>query len=65
MKIENWNFQVAAHSKEMNVAILQRAAELYPDFGSVQEGVQVSWDDQYLQIKPLILDKIVSSGRRD
>ena len=43
VKIENWNFQVAAHSKEMNVAILQRAAELYPDFGSVQDGVQVSW----------------------
>ncbi len=63
VKIENWNLQVAAHSKEMNVAILQRAAELYPDFGSVQDGVQVSWDDRYLQIKPLMLDEIVSSEK--
>jgi diguanylate cyclase (GGDEF)-like protein/PAS domain S-box-containing protein len=63
VKIENWNLQVAAHSKEMNVAILQRAAELYPDFGSVRDGVQVSWDDRYLQIKPLMLDEIVSSEK--
>lgn len=63
VKIENWNFQVAAHSKEMNVAILQRAAELYPDFGSVQDGVQVSWDDRYLQIKPLMLDEIIGSEK--
>src|SRR3954452_7584004 len=60
VKIENWNFQLAAHSKEMNVAVLQQAAELYTNFDSIKDGVQVFWDNQYLHIKPLILDEISS-----
>ncbi|SEL39579.1 bifunctional diguanylate cyclase/phosphodiesterase [Nitrosovibrio tenuis] len=58
MRIANWNFQVAAHSREMNVAILNKAAELYRDFDSLEPGVQVFWNNQYFQVKPLRLEKI-------
>ena len=63
MKIANWNFQVAAHSRDMNVAILNKAAELYPDFDNLEEGVQIVWANQYLQVKPLPLEKIGGSGK--
>ena len=64
MKIANWNFQVAAHSRDMNVAILNNAAMNYTLISDdVEKGVQVSWADQYLQIKPLPLEKIASSGK--
>jgi diguanylate cyclase (GGDEF)-like protein/PAS domain S-box-containing protein len=63
MKIANWNFQVAAHSRDMNVAILSKAAELYPDFDNLEEGVQIAWANQYLQVKPLPLEKIGGSGK--
>ena len=46
MKIANWNFQVAAHSRDMNVAILNKAAELYPDFDDVEKGVQIPWAER-------------------
>jgi diguanylate cyclase (GGDEF)-like protein/PAS domain S-box-containing protein len=62
-KIENWNFQLAAHSKEMNVEVLQRAAELYPDFDSIKDGVEVFWDNRYLRIKPLALHEIIVSEK--
>jgi diguanylate cyclase (GGDEF)-like protein/PAS domain S-box-containing protein len=63
MKIANWNFQVAAHSRDMNVAILNKAAELHPDFNDLERGVQIAWGNQYLRVKPLSLEKIGSSGK--
>ncbi|HET7062181.1 MAG TPA: cache domain-containing protein, partial [Nitrosospira sp.] len=62
-KIENWNFQLTAHSKEMNVEVLQRAAELYPDFDSIKDGVDVFWDNRYLRIKPLALHELIVSEK--
>ncbi|SCX42242.1 PAS domain S-box-containing protein/diguanylate cyclase (GGDEF) domain-containing protein [Nitrosospira sp. Nsp1] len=58
MIIPGWNVRIAAHSKEMNTAILTKVAERYPDFSHLENGVQIAWDDQYLQIKPLSVNKI-------
>ncbi|MDE2367277.1 MAG: GGDEF domain-containing protein, partial [Betaproteobacteria bacterium] len=61
--IANWNFQIAAHSRDMNVAILNKAAELYPDFDNLEDGIRVAWANQYFQVKPLPLEKIGTSAK--
>ncbi|SHL12236.1 PAS domain S-box-containing protein/diguanylate cyclase (GGDEF) domain-containing protein [Nitrosospira sp. Nsp11] len=58
MIIPHWNVRIAAHSKEMNTAILIKVAEQYPDFSHLENGIQISWDNQYLQVKSLSVSKI-------
>ena len=58
MIIPHWNVRIAAHSKEMNTAILIKVAEQYPDFSHLENGIQISWDNRYLQVKSLSVSKI-------
>jgi diguanylate cyclase (GGDEF)-like protein/PAS domain S-box-containing protein len=58
MLIPSWNVRIAAHSKEMNTGILTKVAAQYPDFSHLENGVQISWDSQYLHVKPLSVNKI-------
>jgi diguanylate cyclase (GGDEF)-like protein/PAS domain S-box-containing protein len=61
IKIPDWDVSVAAHSREMNVDILEVAASRYPNLDSLKNGVQLSWGDKHLQIKPLYLEKMAVS----
>lgn len=63
MIIPHWNVRIAAHSKEMNTAILIKVAEQYPDFGHLENGIQISWDNRYLQVKSLSVSKIDESDK--
>ena len=58
MIIPHWNVRIAAHSKEMNTSILIKVAEQYPDFSHLENGIQISWDNRYLQVKSLSVSKI-------
>ncbi|SOD42244.1 bifunctional diguanylate cyclase/phosphodiesterase [Nitrosovibrio sp. Nv4] len=60
-RIPSWDVRIAAHSREMNLAILDQAALQYPDFNQLEKGIQVFWENQYLQIKPLSLGKMNAS----
>lgn len=61
VKISNWDVRVVAHSREMNVAILDKVAEQYPDLDRLENGVQLSWGNQHLQIKPLFPARMAAS----
>jgi diguanylate cyclase (GGDEF)-like protein/PAS domain S-box-containing protein len=61
VKISDWDVNVAAHSREMNIAILEIAASRYPNLDSLKNGVQLSWGDKHLQIKSLFLKKMAMS----
>lgn len=58
MRISNWGVRIAAlTSKERNLAILNKTAEQYPDFNSLENGVQVSLGSRHQQIKLLSLGR--------
>jgi len=61
VKIANWNVTIAAHSREMNITVLDDVATNYPDLDSLEEGILVSWHDRHLQIKPLFLERMAVS----
>lgn len=61
VKISDWDVRIAAHSREMNVAVLEKVAAQYPDLDSLEDGVQISWGDRHLQIKPLSLRRMAMS----
>ncbi|SES74729.1 diguanylate cyclase/phosphodiesterase [Nitrosospira multiformis] len=61
VKIANWDVTIAAHSREMNITVLDEVAANYPDLESLEEGILVSWRDRHLQIKPLFLERMAVS----
>jgi diguanylate cyclase (GGDEF)-like protein/PAS domain S-box-containing protein len=63
LKISNWGVKVAAHSREMNVTILDQVAAQYPDLNQVENGVQVSMDSQHLHIRPLSVERMATSDQ--
>ena len=63
MKISSWGAKVAAHSREMNVAILDQVAKQYPDTNHLKNGVQVSLGNQHLHIEPLSVERMNTAGQ--
>ena len=47
-----WNVHIPAlTNKERNREILNKTAQIYPDMSSLNDGVQIRWNDQYQQLK--------------
>lgn len=47
-----WNVHVSAlTNKERNQEILNRVAQIYPDMSTLNNGIQIRWNEQYQQIK--------------
>ena len=52
-----WNIVIAAlTNKEKNLEVLKKAAGLYPELPMLNNGAQIRWNNQYLQIKLFPLD---------
>jgi len=52
-----WNIHVSAlTNKEKNLEILKKTSYLHPDLSVLNNGTQIRWNDQYLQIKLFPLD---------
>ncbi len=58
-----WDFQISAlTNREQNASILKLTSQLYPEILTLNDGVQVSWSDQFQQVKLLPLNS-VETGR--
>lgn len=56
MRISGWNTRVAAlTNSKKSLAILNQAAQQYPNLDSLEKGVELAWNDQHHQIKRLPL----------
>lgn len=52
-----WNIHISALTdKEKNLEVLKKIARIYPEMPVLQNGAQIRWNDQYLQIKLFPLD---------
>ena len=52
-----WNIHISALTdKEKNFEVLKKIARIYPEMPVLQNGAQIRWNDQYLQIKLFPLD---------
>lgn len=52
-----WNIHVSAlTNKERNLEILKKTSHLHPDLSALNDGIQLRWSDQYLQMKLFPLD---------
>lgn len=52
-----WNIHISAlTNKEKNLEVLKKVAQIYPEMTALQNGAQLRWNDQYLQIKLFPLD---------
>lgn len=52
-----WNIHISAlTNKEKNLEVLKKIARIYPEMPVLQNGTQLRWNDQYLQIKLFPLD---------
>ncbi|QOJ23689.1 MAG: EAL domain-containing protein [Gammaproteobacteria bacterium] len=52
-----WNIHVSAlTNKEKNLEILKKTSHLYPDMSALNDGIQIRWHEQHLQIKLFPLD---------
>ncbi|UJP02746.1 MAG: EAL domain-containing protein [Nitrosomonas sp.] len=52
-----WNIHISAlTNKEKNIDVLKKIARIYPEMTALQNGAQIRWNDQYLQIKLFPLD---------
>ncbi|MGH8685334.1 MAG: EAL domain-containing protein, partial [Nitrosospira sp.] len=64
VRISNWEVRVAAlTSSERNRAILNSVAQQYPDFNSLENGVQGFWSNRHQQIKLLSLGRVSASDK--
>ncbi|WON74485.1 EAL domain-containing protein [Nitrosospira sp. Is2] len=63
-RISKWKVRVAAlTSSEKNKLILNTVAEQYPDFSSLENGVQGFWGNRYQHLQLLALDRINPSDK--
>ena len=63
-RIGKWKVRIAAlTNSEQNRLILNSVAEQYPDFRSLDNGVQGFWDNRYHQLKLLALDRVEPSDK--
>ena len=63
-RIPKWKVRIAAlTSSEKNRLILGSVAEQYPDFRSIEKGVQSSWGNRHQQLKLLALERINPSDK--
>lgn len=52
-----WNIHISAlTNKEKNLEVLKKIARIYPEMTALNNGAQIRWSDQYLQIKLIPLD---------
>ncbi|MER0215562.1 MAG: EAL domain-containing protein [Nitrosomonas sp.] len=52
-----WNIHISAlTNKEKNLEVLKKIARIYPEMTALNNGAQIRWNDQYLQIKLIPLD---------
>ncbi|MDP1558797.1 MAG: EAL domain-containing protein [Nitrosomonas sp.] len=62
--IAEWGVRITAlTNKEKNLEIIQQAIQVYPEFGSLVNGIQLNWNDHYQQIKLFPLIGTVASGK--
>lgn len=59
----NWGIRITAlTNKEKNLEILKQAVQEYPTISSLEEGIQINWNNQYQQIKLFpLLDTVASA----
>ncbi|MGZ0018772.1 EAL domain-containing protein [Nitrosomonas sp. wSCUT-2] len=56
-EISSWNVQISALTgKERNYEILNQVNQLYPDMSKLNDGIQIRWNNQYVQMKLFPLD---------
>ncbi|MDN5881849.1 MAG: EAL domain-containing protein [Nitrosospira sp.] len=64
LRIPNWGVRIAAlTASEKNRPMLNRVSEQYPDFGSLENGVQGFWNKRHHQIKLLPLGSAATSDK--
>ncbi len=64
MKIQNWNIYVTAlTNSKQNLGILNSAAREYPNFTSLENGIQILSGSRLMQIKLLRLDGIAAASK--
>ena len=56
-EISSWNVQISALTgKERNYEILNQVNQLHPDMSKLNDGIQIRWNNQYVQMKLFPLD---------
>lgn len=64
VRIPNWAVRIAAlTNSDRNRAILNKVAQQYPDFNSLENGVQGFWDNRHQQIKLLTVEGASTSDK--
>ncbi len=61
LDIPHWGIQISALTNKLkNHEILNTVADIYPNIGVLNDGIQIRWNDLYQQIKLFTLDSIES-----